>query len=79
MVSTQLGLNINRSKTKSMKANTKKYNPITLNGEPLEETLIHIPGQYNQQKWRHRRSKDTESKSGIHHVENILESKTNQD
>ena len=37
MVSTQLGLNINR-RTKSMKANTKKYNPITLNGEPLEET-----------------------------------------
>ena len=30
-VSTQLGLNINRNKTKIMKA-------ITLNGEPLEET-----------------------------------------
>ena len=26
------------------------------------DILIHIPGQYNQQKWRHRRSKDTESK-----------------
>ena len=37
-VSTQLGLNINRSKTKIMKANTKNNNPITLNGEPLEET-----------------------------------------
>ena len=37
-VSTQLGLNINRSKTKTMKANTKNNNPITLNGEPLEET-----------------------------------------
>ena len=44
------------------------------------DRLVHIPGQYNQQKWRHRRrqSKDTESKSCIHHVENILESKTNQ-
>ena len=37
-VSTQLGLNINRSKTKIMKAYTKNNNPITLNGEPLEET-----------------------------------------
>ena len=37
-VSIQLGLNINRSKTKIMKANTKNNNPITLNGEPLEET-----------------------------------------
>ena len=37
-VSTQLGLNINRSKTRIMKANTKKNNPITMNGEPLEET-----------------------------------------
>ncbi|KAK2165853.1 hypothetical protein NP493_1349g00001 [Ridgeia piscesae] len=35
-VSTQLGLNINRSKTMIMKANTN--NPITMNGEPLEET-----------------------------------------
>ena len=37
-VSTQLGLNINRSKTKIMKANTKNNNPVTLKGEPLEET-----------------------------------------
>ena len=37
-VSTQLGLNINISKTKIMKANTKNNKPITLNGEPLEET-----------------------------------------
>ena len=37
-VSTQLGLNINRNKTNIMKANTKNNNPITLNGEPLEET-----------------------------------------
>ncbi|KAK2159897.1 hypothetical protein NP493_1681g00012 [Ridgeia piscesae] len=37
-VSTQLGLNINRSKTRIMKANTKNNNPITMNGEPLEET-----------------------------------------
>ena len=37
-VSTQLGLIINRSKTMIMKANTKNNNPITLNGEPLEET-----------------------------------------
>ena len=37
-VSTQLGLNINRSKTRIMKANTKNNNPITMNREPLEET-----------------------------------------
>ena len=37
-VSTQLGLNINRSKTKIMKSNTKNNNSITMNGEPLEET-----------------------------------------
>ena len=37
-VSTQLGLNINRSKTRIMKVNTKNDNPITMNGEPLEET-----------------------------------------
>ncbi|KAK2191066.1 hypothetical protein NP493_60g03025 [Ridgeia piscesae] len=37
-VSTQLGRNINRSKTRIMKANTKNNNPITMNGEPLEET-----------------------------------------
>ena len=37
-VSTQLGLNINRSKTRIMKANTKNNNSITMNGEPLEET-----------------------------------------
>ena len=37
-MSTQLGLNINRSKTMIMKANTKNNNPITMNGEPLEET-----------------------------------------
>ena len=36
-VSTQLGLNINRSKTKIKKANTKNNNPITLKGQPLEE------------------------------------------
>ena len=37
-MSTQLGLNINRSKTKIMKASTKNNNPITLKGELLEET-----------------------------------------
>ncbi|KAK2189281.1 hypothetical protein NP493_111g04041 [Ridgeia piscesae] len=37
-VSTQLGININRSKTKIMKANTNNNKPITLKGEPLEET-----------------------------------------
>ena len=42
------------------------------------DILIHIHGQYNQQKWRNRRSKDTESKSGIHHIEKNLESKTNK-
>ena len=36
-MSTQLGLNINRSKIRIMKANTKNNNPITMNGEPLEE------------------------------------------
>ncbi|KAK2185503.1 hypothetical protein NP493_232g00024 [Ridgeia piscesae] len=36
-VSTQLGLNINRSKTKVMKANKKNNNPITMKGDPLEE------------------------------------------
>ena len=57
-VSRQLGLNINRSKTRIMKANTKNNNPITMNGEPLEETdsftynLIHIqsPNMEAQQK-----------------------------
>ena len=37
-VSTHIGLNINRNKTRIMKANTKNNNPITLNREPLEET-----------------------------------------
>ena len=37
-VSTQQGLNINRSKTRIMKASTNNNNPITLEGEPLEET-----------------------------------------
>ena len=73
-VSTQLGLNINRSKTRIMKANTKNNNPITMNGEPLEETDSFTCKQtiHNQQTWRHsrrRQSKDTESKSCIHHVE----------
>ena len=36
-VSTQLGLN--RSKTTIIKANTKNNNPITMKGEPLEETV----------------------------------------
>ena len=39
-VSTQLGFNINRSKTRIMKANTKNNNPIAMNGEPLEETNL---------------------------------------
>ena len=37
-VSTQLGLNVNRNKTRIKKANTKNNNTFTLNGEPLEET-----------------------------------------
>ena len=81
-VSTQLGLNINRSKTKIMKANTKNNNPLTLNGEPLEETdSFTYMGSTATTTWRHRRrrqSKDIESKSCIHHVEKHLESKTNQ-
>ena len=36
-VSTQTGLNINRCKTKIMKAIIKSNNPFTLGGEPLEE------------------------------------------
>ena len=37
-VSTQIKLNVNRSKTKIMRANTTNINPVTLRGEPLEET-----------------------------------------
>ena len=37
-MSTQIGFNINRSKTRIMKANTKNNNPVTLRWEPLEET-----------------------------------------
>ena len=54
------------------------YNERRATGRDI---LIHIPVQCNQQTWRHRRrrqSKDTESKSCIHHVEKNLESKTNQ-
>ena len=42
------------------------------------DRLVHIPGQYSQQKRDHTRrhqSKDTESKTCLHHVENNLESK----
>ena len=80
-VSTQLGFNINISKTKIMKANTKNNNPIILNGEPLEETYSFTYLGIQSTKSRHRRkrkSKDTESESGIHHIENNRESKTNQ-
>ncbi|KAK2175270.1 hypothetical protein NP493_740g01014 [Ridgeia piscesae] len=80
-VSTQIGLNINRSKTRIMKANTKNNNPTTLKGEPLEKTDSFTYLGSTIKKWRHRRrrqSKDTESKSCIHHVEKNLESKTNQ-
>ena len=38
IVSTRIGFNVNRSKTKTIRANTKKNNPVTLRGEPLEET-----------------------------------------
>ena len=37
-MSTQIGLNINRSKKRIMKANTKNKNPVIVGGEPLEET-----------------------------------------
>ena len=82
-VSTQLGLNINRSKTKIMKANTKNNNPITLNGEPLEETdaFTYLGSTINKTGGTEEDVKariNAESKSGIHHVEKNLESKTNQ-
>ena len=68
-VSIQLGLNIKRSKTKN-------NNPITLNGEPLEETVsFTYMGSKINKTGRHRRrrqTKNTESKSGIHHVEKIF-------
>ena len=69
-VSTQLGLNINT-----------EQQPHYIERRPIgRDGLVHIPGQYNKQKLRHIRhqSKDTESKSCIHHVEKRLESKTNQ-
>ena len=47
-VSTQLGLNINRSKTRIMKANTKNNNPITMNGEPLKETFTYLGSTINK-------------------------------
>ncbi|KAK2161220.1 hypothetical protein NP493_1597g00000 [Ridgeia piscesae] len=42
------------------------------------DRLVHIPGQYNQQKWRHKRryqTKDTERKKNIHHVERNVKAK----
>ena len=78
---TQLALDINRSKTKIMKANTKNNNAIAVNGEPLEDIDSFTYLGSTITKWRHRKgrqNKDTESKSCIHHVEKHLESKTNQ-
>ncbi|KAK2194215.1 hypothetical protein NP493_1g00012 [Ridgeia piscesae] len=46
-VSTQLGLNTNRSKTKIMKAKTKNNNTITLEATE-RDTLVHIHEQYNK-------------------------------
>ena len=65
--STQLGLNINRSKSRIIKTNTKNnVQPHHIERRATgRDRLFHIPGQYNQQKWRPRRrrqSKDTESK-----------------
>ena len=81
-VSTQLGLNINRSKTTIMKVNTTNNNPVTLNGEPLEEidSFTYLGSTINEKLRQRssRQSKDIESKSGIRHVEKNLESKTNQ-
>ena len=79
-VSTQLGLNINRSKTKIMNANTKNDNPITSKGNPLKDTIsfTYLSSTINKRHKRKSQSNDTESKSCIHHVEKNLESKTNQ-
>ena len=70
-VSTQLGFNINSNKTKIMKANTKNNNPITLEGEPLEETDSFTYQGSTIKKRKHRRrcqNKDKEGKSCIHLV-----------
>ncbi|KAK2181583.1 hypothetical protein NP493_391g01000 [Ridgeia piscesae] len=68
-VSTQLGPNINRSKTRIMKANTKNNNPITLNGEPLEETVsfTYMGGTINKQEEAQKKtSKQRYRKQELH-------------
>ncbi|KAK2172817.1 hypothetical protein NP493_926g02047 [Ridgeia piscesae] len=78
-VSTQLGHQQKQDKDyeSQHKEQQPHYNERRATGR---DRLIHIPGQYSQETWRHsrrRQSKDTESKSCIHHVEKNLESKTN--
>ena len=54
------------------------YSPVLIGSTSL---LIRLNMLYHLKKWRHRRrcqSKNTKSKSGIHHVEENLESKTHQ-
>ena len=76
-VSTQLELNINRNKTKIMKANTKNTNPVTLKGEPLEETdsSTYMGSTINNNGGT---EKDVKARIQKASVENNLESKTNQ-
>ncbi|KAK2149241.1 hypothetical protein NP493_3030g00000 [Ridgeia piscesae] len=80
---------VNTARTQHQQKQDKDYESQNKEQQPHynerratgRDRLIHIPGQYNQQTWRHsrrRQSKDTESKSCIHHVEKNLESKTNQ-
>ena len=75
-LSTQLGNNINRSKTKIMQANTKTTNPVTLKGESLEKTnsFTYLGSIINKIG-----GTEEDVKAMIHHVENNLESKTKQD
>ena len=67
-VSIQLGLNINRSKTKIMKANTKNNNPITLNGEQLEETdsFTYLGSTINKMEAQKKMSKQEYRKQELH-------------
>ncbi|KAK2192708.1 hypothetical protein NP493_24g02000 [Ridgeia piscesae] len=67
-VSTQLGLNINSNKIKIMKANTKNNNPITLNGEPLEETdsFTYLGSTVNKMEAQKKTSKLGYRKQELH-------------
>ena len=71
-VSTQLPLDVNRSKTKIMNANIKEQQPqVTLDGEPLEETdsFTYLGRYINKPRGTEDVKANTYSKSSIHHVE----------